>query len=236
MTVTTTPRVVSLVPSATETLSMWGITPVACTRYCERPDLAHVGGTKNPDIDTIIALQPDLVIVDRHENRRPDADALAAAGIDLVVLEVDSYTDITGQMALLASAVGVDATVLAPVTSPVVDLAVFVPIWRRPWMTIGAHTYGSDLLASLGARNVMADADQDYPEVALDEVISRRPDVVLVPSEPYGFSDDHLGELSVVAPCVRVDGQDLFWWGARTPHAYDRLKDVVMAVSHDLQS
>lgn len=230
------PRVVSLVPSATETLAEWGLTPIACTRYCERPDLVHVGGTKNPDIDAIIALQPDLVVMDRHENRQPDAEALNAAGVELVVLEVDSYTDISNQMALLASAVGVDATVLAPVTSPVVDLAVFVPIWRRPWMTIGAHTYGSDLLASLGARNVMADAAQDYPEVDLDEVMSRQPDVVLVPSEPYGFSDDHLGELSVVAPCVRVDGQDLFWWGARTPHAHQRLRDVLIAVSHDLQS
>ena len=37
-------------------------------------------------------------------------------------------------------------------------------------------------------------------------------------------------------PCVRVDGQDLFWWGARTPHAHQRLRDVLTAVSHDLQS
>ena len=69
----------------------------------------------------------------------------------------------------------------------------------------------------------------------LDDVMSRQPDVVLVPSEPYGFSDDHLGELSEVAPCVRLDGQDLFWWGARTPHAHQRLRDVLIAVSRDLQ-
>ena len=58
-------RVVSLVPSTTETLLAWGIEPVACTRFCEQPQLRHVGGTKDPDIDAIIALEPDLVVVDK---------------------------------------------------------------------------------------------------------------------------------------------------------------------------
>ena len=51
-------NVVSLVPSVTETLSAWGVTPIACTKYCERPDLHHVGGTKNPEIEAIVALNP----------------------------------------------------------------------------------------------------------------------------------------------------------------------------------
>ena len=62
-------RVVSLVPSITETLSSWDVTPVACTRFCERPDLPHVGGTKDPDIDDIVALAPDLVV--RRRRREP---------------------------------------------------------------------------------------------------------------------------------------------------------------------
>ena len=82
------PRVVSLVPSVTETLLAWGLTPVACTRFCEQPSLPHVGGTKDPDIDAIVALQPDLVVLDREENRRPDAEALEAAGLRLHVLHV----------------------------------------------------------------------------------------------------------------------------------------------------
>ena len=79
-------KIVSLVPSVTETLLAWDITPVACTRYCEQPDLRHVGGTKNPDVDAIIALSPDLVVLDAEENRREDHDALVAAGISVHAL------------------------------------------------------------------------------------------------------------------------------------------------------
>ena len=74
-------RVVSLVPSATESLIALGMTPVACTRFCEQPDLPTVGGTKNPDVNAIVALEPDLVVVNDEENRREDADALVAAGV-----------------------------------------------------------------------------------------------------------------------------------------------------------
>src|SRR5262245_35700425 len=73
-------RVVSLVPSVTETLLDWGIRPVAVTRFCEQPGFPTVGGTKDPDVAAIVALEPDLVVVNDEENRREDADALAAAG------------------------------------------------------------------------------------------------------------------------------------------------------------
>ena len=69
-------RVVSLVPSVTETLLAWQITPVAVTRFCEQPDLPHVGGTKDPDVAAIVELRPDLVVLCDEENRREDADAL----------------------------------------------------------------------------------------------------------------------------------------------------------------
>ena len=220
-------RVVSLVPSVTETLSAWGVEPIACTRFCERPDLAHVGGTKNPDIAAIVALGPDLVVMDVEENRREDADALTAAGLTVVALHVDSLTGLPEQMVRLATAVGVDVPPLAIPEPPAATLRAVVPIWRRPWMTISGATYGSDLLRAIGVVNVFADTDRPYPEVTLDDMAARSPDVVLVPSEPYVFTDEHLAELSVVAPTLRGDGQDLFWWGARTPAAIERLRAAI---------
>ena len=216
-------RVVSLVPSATETLAMWGHDPIACTRYCERPDLAHVGGTKNPDIAAIVDLAPDLVVLDRHENRREDADALTAAGLAVIALDVGSIDGLAGELAQLAAAVGTSQPQLQLPSVEPLGLRVFVPIWRRPWMTIGADTYGSTLLAALGVTNVFADAVDDYPQVDLADAAERQPDIVLAPSEPYEFTDDHLVDLETVAPAVRVDGQDLFWWGTRTPGALNRL-------------
>jgi ABC-type Fe3+-hydroxamate transport system substrate-binding protein len=220
-------RVVSLVPSVTETLSAWGAEPVACTRFCERPDLAHVGGTKNPDIAAIVELAPDLVVMDVEENRREDAEALTAAGLEVLALHVDSLAGLPDELDRLADAVGVDVPRLTLPESAPIRLRAVVPIWRRPWMTIGGATYGTELLAAIGVANVFADADRAYPEVTIEDMAARSPDVVLVPSEPYVFTDEHLAELAHVAPTVRVDGQDLFWWGARTAGAIDRLRDLL---------
>ncbi|MEO1055483.1 MAG: helical backbone metal receptor [Actinomycetota bacterium] len=221
-------RVVSLVPSATETLSAWGVEPVACTRFCERPDLPHVGGTKNPDVAAIVALAPDLVVLDRHENRREDADALVAAGLDILALNITSVDGLPSELDGLRNALGLEPLVDArtPMPTPI-GITAFTPIWRRPWMTIGPATYGSSLLSAIGVANVYGDSSVDYPTVELDQVAQRRPDVVLVPSEPYSFADHHLDELRDIAPALRVDGQDLFWWGARTPAAIGRLHQAI---------
>lgn len=216
-------RVVSLVPSVTETLSAWGVEPVACTRFCERPDIAHVGGTKNPDIAAIVGLVPDLVVMDVEENRREDAEALTAAGLEVLALHVDSLTGLPDQLDRLAGALGVDVPRLGLPEPAPIRLRAVIPIWRRPWMTIGADTYGTELLRVIGVANVFADADRAYPEVTIEEMAARSPDAVLVPSEPYVFTDEHLTELARVAPAIRVDGQDLFWWGSRTAGAIDRL-------------
>jgi hypothetical protein len=96
-------------------------------------------------------------------------------------------------------------------------------------MALGRPTYGSSLLARLGVTNVYGD-DGPYPETDLDEARRRRPDVVLVPSEPYPFRPRHLPELEVVAPVTRLDGRDLFWWGTRTPGALVRLAAVLSAL------
>jgi ABC-type Fe3+-hydroxamate transport system substrate-binding protein len=227
------PRVVSLVPSVTETLLAWGVTPAACTRFCEQPDLPHVGGTKDPDVPAIAALAPDLVVMCVEENRREDADALAGAGVATASLSIDRVADVPDSLRMLAALVGtpaaaaadlaaLDALVAAP--PPSARLRAFVPIWKRPWMTLSGGTYGSSLLAAVGVANVFADAAARYPTVTLDEVRTRRPDVVLAPSEPYPFAERHVPLFADVAPVVLVDGQDLFWWGARTPAAARRLR------------
>jgi ABC-type hemin transport system substrate-binding protein len=219
-------RVVSLVPSATETVSAWGIEPVACTRFCERPDLPHVGGTKDPDVAAIIGLAPDLVVMDEEENRGEDAEALRAAGLEVHALAIRALDDVEVQLGALASRLGIDPgdTLAFERPEPSEQRSAFVPIWRRPWIGLGAGTYASSVLGALGVANVLAGRGR-YPEVDLDAVRALRPDVVLAPSEPYPFRERHLAELSTVAPALLVDGQDLFWWGVRTPAALLRLAE-----------
>ena len=108
-----------------------------------------------------------------------------------------------------------------------VQRSAFVPIWRRPWMSISSATYGASLLAHLGIGLVQVDSDDAYPTVELAEIALAAPDLVLVPSEPYEFKPAHLGELHEALPMaeiIEIDGQDLFWWGSRTPSAVSRLQ------------
>lgn len=223
-------RVVSLLPSVTETLRAWGVDPVACTRFCEQPDLPTVGGTKDPDVDAIVALRPDLVVVDEEENRREDAEALAAAGVELLVTSVRAVADVAPTLDRLAAAVGlreVAVRVTGGRASSAPTATAFVPIWRRPWMTINGDTYGSSLLEAVGIANLFADAVDRYPVV--DDLAAVRADRVLAPSEPYPFGERHREELEAVAPVTFVDGQDLFWWGVRTPAALERLSRSLAA-------
>ena len=223
-------RVVSLVPSVTETLLAWGITPVAVTRFCEQPGLRTAGGTKDPDVAAIVGLAPDLVVVNDEENRREDADALRAAGLALHVTSVRSVADVAPTLDALAAAVHVanPADKRRVGASPVRHRRAFVPIWRRPWMTLNGDTYGSSVLATLGIDNVFAAASDRYPTVTLEAAAEHRPDAVLLPSEPYPFRARHVDDVRALAPDVRlVDGQDLFWWGVRTPAALERLAQAL---------
>lgn len=225
-------RVVSLVPSVTETLLAWGVDVVACTRFCEQPQLRHVGGTKDPDLAAIAELAPDLVVLDKEENRRDDADALAATGQRIHVTHVVDLAGVAGTLDELAGAVGVAAP---PFELPAPGGAsgdVAVLIWRRPWMVLGAATYGSAVLAHLGLHNVLTPGDGAYPALELDELAARRPTAVLLPSEPYPFAERHVAEVAEAfaetsgdpsTQVVLVDGRDLFWWGVRTPGALSRL-------------
>jgi ABC-type Fe3+-hydroxamate transport system substrate-binding protein len=214
--------VVSLVPSATETLLAWGVEPVACTRFCEQPQLPHVGGTKNPDVPAIVDLAPDLVVVDEEENRREDSEALTDAGLALHVLAVRDLAHLDEQMAGLAEAVGATWEPLGPVAEPPPARTAYVPIWKRPWMALGEPTYGSAVLRALGIANVAAN-DGAYPLLDPDEARRRQTDLVVAPSEPYPFAERHRRQLERAGPVVFVDGRDLLWWGARTRPALRRL-------------
>jgi ABC-type Fe3+-hydroxamate transport system substrate-binding protein len=223
-------------PSATETLLALDVVPIACTRFCEQPDIATVGGTKDPDVGAIVALAPDLVVVNDEENRIADAEALLAAGIAVHSMSPRSVEDVGAAVAALAARVGVpvpggfdpdawDAWLAAMLTPRWYEA--FVAVWRRPWMSLAADTYGSSLLDLVGVGNVCAGAAARYPEITLDDVATLAPNLVLLPSEPYPFKARHVAEVERTVPgvpTVLVDGRDLFWWGIRTPAAAERLR------------
>jgi ABC-type Fe3+-hydroxamate transport system substrate-binding protein len=98
---------------------------------------------------------------------------------------------------------------------------VFVPIWKSPYMSVGSDTYVHDVLKTCGGENVCGEATR-YPVVTLEEIEALRPQVVLLPDEPYPFSAEDLSEfyaLDVPAACGDrihlVDGKLLTWYGPR---------------------
>jgi ABC-type Fe3+-hydroxamate transport system substrate-binding protein len=237
-------RVVSLVPSATETLLALGVQPIACTRFCEQPDIAHVGGTKDPEVAQISLLKPDLVVVNDEENRLEDVERLQQLGLTIHSMSPRSVADVGPAVADLAAAVGAEAPELftAPAWGQWLEewrrprkgepRRTFVLVWRRPWMTLAGDTYGSSLLQLLGCFNVFTGPGVRYPVVELPDAAGRKPELVLLPTEPYPFKERHVAEVTEAVPdadVVIVDGQDLFWWGIRTPGALQRLADALAA-------
>ena len=231
-------RVISLVPSATETLLALGVTPIACTRFCEQPGIETVGGTKDPEIARISLLEPDLVVVNDEENRFDDVDRIRKLGLAVHEMSPRSVAEVGPAVAALAGAVGAD--IPAPFGRDEwrswlnsrrrqrrgAPRRTFVAVWRRPWMTLAGDTYGSSLLALLGCFNVFTGGGVRYPTVELADAAARQPDLVLLPTEPYPFKDRHIPDVAAGVPDAEVaivDGQDLFWWGIRTPGAVERL-------------
>lgn len=232
-------RVVSLVPSATETLLAWNLEPIGVTRFCEQGDrFPTFGGTKDPHLDSIVAASPDVVVMCDQENRKEDAEALTAAGIVVHAIHITHVDHVGPEMTRLAQMLGLDRALGESCGIIVADghtsagdeqatwppLRVFVPIWRKPWMTINNDTYGGSILEAAGFANVFSAHTDRYPSVSLEAIRESKPARVLAPSEPYPFTERQRAELELFAPPVFVDGKDLFWWGARTPSALARIR------------
>jgi ABC-type Fe3+-hydroxamate transport system substrate-binding protein len=108
---------------------------------------------------------------------------------------------------------------------------VFCPVWRRPYMSINRDTYVHDMLAVCGGENVCAGAAARYPEITLDQVAVARPDVILLPDEPYRFRPAHAADFAAYddMPAVRhgrvhfVEGKLLSWYGPRIAESLDVL-------------
>ena len=259
-------RIVSLVPSLTETLFELGLGPrlVGVTDWCVHPAaevaaLPKVGGTKNPSIARVLELRPDLVIANREENRERDVERIRAAGIPVWVTYPRTVAEAAALVRELAE-LGAPPERAQPLIASLESAferarsaasarrtRVFCAIWKRPWMAVGTDTYADDLLALCGGDNVFgarfaqrarasrsepkASEDQKvgrrrYPIVGEAEIAAARPEVILLPDEPYAFSARDVAELAALAtPAAAtgrihcIDGTLISWYGPRIARA-----------------
>lgn len=240
-------RIVSLIPSTTEALCTLGLADalVGVTAYCREPAAitrtkTRVGGEKDPDLEAIRALVPDLVIANVEENQAAHVETLRAWGIPVWVTyprTVAGAIAMVGELGEVTGARDAAATLVADlqrlldrvraVVGARPPVSVFYAIWREPYMTIGADTYVHDVLTICGAANVFCDAADRYPAVTLDAVAARKPSVILLPDEPFRFRAVHRRDFEVYpdVPAVRdgrillVDGKPFTWHGPRLADA-----------------
>ncbi len=234
-------RIVSLIPSITEILFAIGAGDrvVGCTIYCTEPPegvatKTRVGGEKNPRLDVIRALAPDLVIANVEENVREHVETLRGWGIPVHVTYPRTVADgirLVGELGALLDvgerAREIEAELQARYDQVRASTAgrrprrVFCPIWRRPYMTINRDTYVHDMLTVSGGVNVFGDEGRRYPEVTLEAVAAMDPEVILLPDEPYRFRRVHVADFDPFRDLSArragrihlVDGKLLTWYG-----------------------
>ena len=251
-------RVVSLVPSLTETLFALGCgrTVVGVTRYCTEPADAvkrvqRVGGTKNPDCERIRALRPDLVVINAEENRREDFEALEQAGVTVFVSFSHRVGDVVELIRKLGVLTGSEAVARSLGDEIITALRqiefesasprrrVFCPIWKNPWMSFNRETYADDMLWLAGGTNVCRERAERYCTVELDTIAAADPEVILLPDEPYVFAPKDLASLAALSAtsahrhgCIHfIDGKALSWYGLRTAAALQYLREVIRAAN-----
>ncbi len=215
-------RVVSLVPSLTEAVAVTapGLL-VGATDWCTHPadlSVVRVGGTKNPRVQAVLELQPDLVVANDEENRQADLDLLAQAGVALWVTAPRSVLGAVSSLERMLGACGLSrpswlaqAAQIWQEPPPPERRTAVVPIWRRPWMAVGRDTFTGDVLRRLGIDNVLETSPERYPRIELPALPPH--ELVVLPDEPYPFAPGDGPEAFPGVPTALVSGRHLTWYG-----------------------
>ncbi len=227
-------RVVSLVPSITEALaSVDAPAVVGATDWCTHPadlDTTRVRGTKNPDLPTVRALEPDVVVANKEENRELDVRRLRDSGVRVWVTDIETVPQAVESLGRLLDGLGwarpewlAEAGSAWGGAPPPVTRRVVIPVWRDPWMVVGARTFTGDLARRLGLENVYAGHPDRYPQVDLADLDRAGADVVLLPDEPYLFTPDDGPDAFTHTPTELVSGRLLTWYGPSLLEAHRTL-------------
>lgn len=191
-------RIVSLNPATTEILFAIGAGPrlVGRSQYDVFPDSAKsvpsVGAALRPNIESVLATHPDLIVLYASQDNRQALDRFRQAGIQTVSFKNDSIEQFARDTRLLGRVTGDSARADALVDSVMTTLdrvraatatlphpTVLIHAWDRPIIAIGGGSFLSQLLDIAGARNLYADIPAPSATVTLEDIVKRNPDYVL---------------------------------------------------------
>jgi len=243
-------RIVSLVPSTTETLHHLGCEDrvVGVTRFCVHPQpwvrsLPLVGGTKDVDIQRVRALKPDLVLGNCEENTR---EIFAALEPEFPVYAsfpktVDQAIDDLGSIGRLLQVekqaedwrvkIQEQQRELRSIRQRLEPFSYAYLIWRDPWMSVSNDTFIASMLAEAGGTNALGSRSHRFPTLTNSDLMECGADLFLLSSEPFPFRPRHREEIAALGISesrVRfVNGEFCSWHGVRMRSAMAYLADCL---------
>lgn len=246
---TSTPRrIISLVPSITETLFDLGLHDVIMgrTRYCIHPkekvdSVAVVGGTKKIVKERLLKLNPDLVLANKEENTKEDiewcaqnfptwiSDVVDVKSALRMIESIGELTDRREQAEKMSHEIQTSFNAIHQVVSK--PTCIYL-IWKDPFMAAGADTFISQLLDVAGYHNILRVSR--YPILTEQEILNLKADFIFLSTEPYRFTEQHVAELQNVfvnTKIALVDGEIFSWYGSRMLKAAEYFKQLHMALS-----
>lgn len=233
-------KIISLVPSLTELIIDLGLADrlIGRTRFCIHPvevvdEIAIIGGTKNPNIEKIKALQPDFILANKEENRQEDIEDLQK-DFYVHLTEIDTIEDALIAIIEIGTQLGAKEKaedLVQQIQNILFQKAYYKPlrtayfIWKEPWMVAGSSTYIHEIMKEWGLENIFSNQSR-YPEIDLSVLKDESPDLIILSSEPYPFKEKHIAEVQKFCPnseIVLLDGEWFSWYGSRMVHSFKAL-------------
>lgn len=231
-------RIASLVPSLTEAIAVSSPgSLIAATDWCTHPaglNVTRIRGTKNPNVEALVDLSPDLIVANEEENREVDLQALRDAGLNVWVSNIRTVAAALIELDTLMRLIDAPNTSWLDEVKELWDappqvadhrIRAIIPIWRKPWMFVGSDTYAGDALRLLGVDNVMQDNENRYPKIDLADLPPA--ELAVLPDEPYVFTATDGPEAFRTMPSALVSGRALTWYG---PAMLTAVNDLVPAL------
>ncbi|MFQ5678640.1 MAG: ABC transporter substrate-binding protein [Gemmatimonadota bacterium] len=200
-------RVVSLVPAMTELLFAIGAGDRVAgrTRFDRHPPEAlavpSVGDGIRPNLERILALEPELVVLFRGPDNRGVAEELRRLGVRTLAVRHSTLADLarntrrlgqvtgcTGGARRLAARTSRALEEVRGVTAPLPRRRVYYDVWPSPPITVGAGSYLDSLLTLAGGRNVFGRLRGASPQVSLEAIVARRPELIVRPLDSASAS------------------------------------------------
>ncbi len=222
---------------------------VGITKFCIHPpewfqQKKRVGGTKTVDFGKVAALSPDLIIGNKEENEEAQIRALETR-FPVWMSDVQDLPDACAMIRSIGALTGTGAraeTLAIQGEKNFTELRALLPpnriraayfIWRKPYMVAAGQTFVDAMLREAGFDNVFSTLNR-YPEVTMEMVAARKPEVLLLSSEPFPFSEKHFGPFQAAMPgipVVVVDGELFSWYGSRllqAPAYFRKLRESLI--------